>query len=173
MVQQIQTGVLNHGVVLRSARRCWKVLCGALWCGIVRFVVVAAAATLLVTVVIVVIVVVVVVVVVVVIVVVIVIVVAAAAALAVAVVTIVIVRGGVVSASNSRSGGRGFDFRPCHVAIAVGKHFTLTFPSPPTCKMGTQLQASNVRYWSAGALVALLCGDTVTLSNEDKFPERD
>ena len=26
-------------------------------------------------------------------------------------------------------------------------------------------------YWSAGALVALLCGDTVTLSNEDKFPE--
>ncbi|GFR70912.1 hypothetical protein ElyMa_002084000 [Elysia marginata] len=28
-------------------------------------------------------------------------------------------------------------------------------------------------YWSAGALVALLCGDTVTLSNEDKFPERD
>ena len=23
-------------------------------------------------------------------------------------------------------------------------------------------------YWSAGALVALLCGDTVTLSNEDK-----
>ena len=28
-------------------------------------------------------------------------------------------------------------------------------------------------YWSAGALVALLCGDTVTPSNEDKFPERD
>ena len=28
-------------------------------------------------------------------------------------------------------------------------------------------------YWSAGALVALLCGDTVTLSNEDKFPERE
>ena len=26
-------------------------------------------------------------------------------------------------------------------------------------------------YWSAGALLALLCGDTVTLSNEDKFPE--
>ena len=28
-------------------------------------------------------------------------------------------------------------------------------------------------YWSAGALVALLCGGTVTLRNEDKFPERD
>ena len=28
-------------------------------------------------------------------------------------------------------------------------------------------------YWSAGVLVALLCGDTVTLSNEDKFPEMD
>ncbi|GFS24063.1 hypothetical protein ElyMa_001654600 [Elysia marginata] len=49
--------------------------------------------------------------------------------------------GRVVSASDSRSGGRGFDFRPCHVAMALGKQFTLTFPSPPTCKMGTQLQA--------------------------------
>ncbi|GFS01803.1 kinesin-like protein KIF16B isoform X2 [Elysia marginata] len=53
-------------------------------------------------------------------------------------------RGGVVSASDSRSGGRGFDSRRCHVAIALGKQFTLTFPSSPTCKMGTQLQASNV-----------------------------
>ncbi|GFS26938.1 hypothetical protein ElyMa_007070800 [Elysia marginata] len=53
-------------------------------------------------------------------------------------------RGGVVRASDSRSGGRGFDSRPCHVAIALGKQFTLTFPSPPTSKMGTQLQASNV-----------------------------
>ncbi|GFR79904.1 hypothetical protein ElyMa_004033300 [Elysia marginata] len=26
-------------------------------------------------------------------------------------------------------------------------------------------------YWSAGVIVALLCGDTVTLSNEDKFSE--
>ncbi|GFR61761.1 hypothetical protein ElyMa_003565400 [Elysia marginata] len=53
-------------------------------------------------------------------------------------------RGGVVSASDSRSGGRGFDSRPCHVAIALGKQSALTFPSPPTCKIGTQLQASNV-----------------------------
>ncbi|GFS09570.1 hypothetical protein ElyMa_006625000 [Elysia marginata] len=53
-------------------------------------------------------------------------------------------RGEVVGASDSRSGGRGFDSRPCHVAIDLGKQFTLTFPSPPTCKMGTQLQASNV-----------------------------
>ncbi|GFR90924.1 hypothetical protein ElyMa_006162600, partial [Elysia marginata] len=53
-------------------------------------------------------------------------------------------RGGVVSASNSRSGGRGSDSRPCHVAIALGEQFTLTSPSPATCKMGTQLQASNV-----------------------------
>ncbi|GFS25276.1 hypothetical protein ElyMa_005179600 [Elysia marginata] len=44
--------------------------------------------------------------------------------------------GGVVSASDSRSGGRGFDSRPCHVAIALGKQFTLTFPSPPTFKNG-------------------------------------
>ncbi|GFR93203.1 hypothetical protein ElyMa_004373200 [Elysia marginata] len=50
-------------------------------------------------------------------------------------------RGRVVSASDSRSGGRGFDSRPCHVAVALGKQFTLTFLSPPTCKMGTQLQA--------------------------------
>ncbi|GFR79261.1 alpha-(1,3)-fucosyltransferase C [Elysia marginata] len=33
-------------------------------------------------------------------------------------------RGGVVSASDSRSGGRGFDSRPCHVAIALGKQFS-------------------------------------------------
>ena len=35
------------------------------------------------------------------------------------------------------------------------------------------LKSGFQMYWSAGALVALLCGDTVTLSNEDKFPERD
>ena len=40
--------------------------------------------------------------------------------------------------------GRGFDSRPSHVAIALGKQFTLTFPSPPTCKMGTQLQAMSL-----------------------------
>ncbi|GFS11943.1 hypothetical protein ElyMa_003099700 [Elysia marginata] len=79
----------------------------------------------------------------------------------------------VVSASDSRSGGRGFDSGPCHVAVALGKQFTLTFPSPPTCKMGTQLQAIlefvicacntlhmglklPLMYWFAGALVALL-----------------
>ncbi|GFS26753.1 hypothetical protein ElyMa_001729000 [Elysia marginata] len=50
-------------------------------------------------------------------------------------------RGRVVSASDSRSGGRGIDSRPCHVVVTLGKQFTLTFPSPPTCKMGTQLQA--------------------------------
>ncbi|GFR98646.1 hypothetical protein ElyMa_001024400 [Elysia marginata] len=54
-------------------------------------------------------------------------------------------RGGVVSASDSKSGGRGFECGPCHAAIALGKQFTLTFPSPPTCKMGTQLQASIKR----------------------------
>ncbi|GFS01809.1 hypothetical protein ElyMa_002847200 [Elysia marginata] len=53
-------------------------------------------------------------------------------------------RGGVVSASDSTSGGRGFDSRPCHVAIALEKQLTLTFPSTPTCKMGTQLQALTV-----------------------------
>ncbi|GFR69513.1 hypothetical protein ElyMa_003759000 [Elysia marginata] len=53
-------------------------------------------------------------------------------------------RGGVVSASDSRSEVWGFDSRPCHVAIALGKQFTLTFPSPSTCKMAIQLQASNV-----------------------------
>ncbi|GFS14181.1 hypothetical protein ElyMa_006739400 [Elysia marginata] len=53
-------------------------------------------------------------------------------------------RGGVVSASDSRSGGRGFDSQRCHVAIALGKQFTLTFPSLPTCNMGTQLQTTNV-----------------------------
>ncbi|GFR99548.1 hypothetical protein ElyMa_002795200 [Elysia marginata] len=50
-------------------------------------------------------------------------------------------RGRVVCALVSRSGGRGFNSRPCHVAIALGKQRSLTFPSPPTCKMGTQLQA--------------------------------
>ncbi|GFR85129.1 hypothetical protein ElyMa_004165900 [Elysia marginata] len=49
--------------------------------------------------------------------------------------------GRVVSASDLRSGGRGFDSRPCHVAVALEKQFNRTFPSPPTCKMGTQLQA--------------------------------
>ena len=47
--------------------------------------------------------------------------------------------GSVVSASDSGSGGCGFDSQPSHVVIALGKQFTLTFPSPPTCKMGTQL----------------------------------
>ncbi|GFR94294.1 hypothetical protein ElyMa_000915100 [Elysia marginata] len=99
-------------------------------------------------------------------------------------------RGRVVSASYSRCGGRGFDSRPCHIVIALGKQFTLTFPSPPTCKMGTQqraileivIYACNTLHmglkwpsnnWSAGTLVVLLCGDTVTLSNEAKFAERD
>ena len=50
----------------------------------------------------------------------------------------------VVSASDSGSGGRGFDSQPSHVVIALGKQFTLTFPSPPTCKMGTQLQAMSL-----------------------------
>ncbi|GFR73385.1 hypothetical protein ElyMa_002136100 [Elysia marginata] len=50
-------------------------------------------------------------------------------------------RGRVISASDSRSGVCGFDSRPCRVAIALGKQFTLTYPSPLTCKMGTQLQA--------------------------------
>ncbi|GFS10493.1 hypothetical protein ElyMa_006648500 [Elysia marginata] len=36
---------------------------------------------------------------------------------------------------------REFDSRACHVAIALKKQFILTFPSPLTCKMGTQLQA--------------------------------
>ncbi|GFR93728.1 hypothetical protein ElyMa_002650200 [Elysia marginata] len=53
-------------------------------------------------------------------------------------------RGRVVSVSDSRSGGRGFDCRLYHVAITLGKQFTLTFSSPPICKMGTRLQASNV-----------------------------
>ena len=99
-------------------------------------------------------------------------------------------RGRVVSASDSGSGGRGFDSQPSHVVIALGKQFTLTFPSLPTCKMGYPAIGNEFviwpatpciwvkkvafkMYWSAGALVALLCGDTVTLSNEDKFPERD
>ncbi|GFR95974.1 hypothetical protein ElyMa_002708400 [Elysia marginata] len=80
-------------------------------------------------------------------------------------------RGGVVSASDSRSGGRGFDSRPCHVAIALGKQFTLTFPVRPPVKWVPSYRLHM--YWSAGALGALLCGDTVTLSNEDKSPERD
>ncbi|GFR98076.1 neuroplastin [Elysia marginata] len=50
-------------------------------------------------------------------------------------------RGRVVSASDSRSGGRGFDSQPCHVAVVLGKQLILNFPSPSTCKMGTQLQA--------------------------------
>ncbi|GFS12797.1 hypothetical protein ElyMa_006707100 [Elysia marginata] len=37
-------------------------------------------------------------------------------------------RGRVVSASDLRSGGCGFDSRPCHVAIALIRQFTLTFP---------------------------------------------
>ena len=49
-----------------------------------------------------------------------------------------------VSASDSGSGGCGFDSQPSHVVIALGKQFTLTFPSPPTCKMGTQLQAMSL-----------------------------
>ena len=53
-------------------------------------------------------------------------------------------RGRVVSASDSGSGGRGFDSQPSHVVIALGKQFTLTFPSPPTCKMGTQLQTMSL-----------------------------
>ena len=52
--------------------------------------------------------------------------------------------GRVVGASDSGSGGRGFDSQPSHVVIALGKQFTLTFPSPPTCKMGTQLQAMSL-----------------------------
>ncbi|GFR75586.1 hypothetical protein ElyMa_003924300 [Elysia marginata] len=66
-------------------------------------------------------------------------------------------RGGVICASDSRPGGRGFYPRPCHVAITLGKQFTLTFPRLPTSKMGTQLQASNVLVcWgiSGAALVA-------------------
>ncbi|GFR93544.1 hypothetical protein ElyMa_004380700 [Elysia marginata] len=50
-------------------------------------------------------------------------------------------RGRVVRASDSRSGGRGFDSRPCHVVIALGKAINPFFPSPPTCKMDTHLQA--------------------------------
>ncbi|GFR80274.1 hypothetical protein ElyMa_005894800 [Elysia marginata] len=45
-------------------------------------------------------------------------------------------RGRMFSASYSRSGGRGFDSWPCHVAVALGKQFTLTLPSPPTSAMG-------------------------------------
>ncbi|GFS19232.1 hypothetical protein ElyMa_001540800 [Elysia marginata] len=52
-------------------------------------------------------------------------------------------RSGVVSALDSRPGEHVFDSRSCHVAIALGKQFTLTFSSPLTCKMGTQLQASK------------------------------
>ncbi|GFS00933.1 hypothetical protein ElyMa_006411000 [Elysia marginata] len=40
-----------------------------------------------------------------------------------------------IMSSDSRFGGRGFGSPPCHVAVALGKQFTLTFPSPPTCKM--------------------------------------
>ncbi|GFR91500.1 hypothetical protein ElyMa_004330100 [Elysia marginata] len=74
-------------------------------------------------------------------------------------------RGRVVNASDSRSGGRGFDSQPCHVAVALGKQFTLTFPSPPTCKMGTQLQAilefvicaCNTLHMGKVALNVLVC----------------
>ncbi|GFR92419.1 hypothetical protein ElyMa_006200300 [Elysia marginata] len=65
-------------------------------------------------------------------------------------------RGRVVSSSDSRSGGSGFDSRPCHVSIALGKQFTLTFPSSPTCKMGTHLQA--VREFVTNACNTLLMG---------------
>ncbi|GFR77040.1 reverse transcriptase [Elysia marginata] len=70
-----------------------------------------------------------------------------------------------VSASDSRSGGHGFDSRPYHVAIALAKQFTLTLPSPPTCKMGTQLQASNeLVFWgiSGAALWRHSYADTET-----------
>ncbi|GFR87574.1 hypothetical protein ElyMa_006080300 [Elysia marginata] len=81
---------------------------------------------------------------------------------------------------------------PDHAILqfASGKQFTLIFPGPPTCKMGIRYRLFlNLRFaratpyiwvksglqmqWSARALVALLCGDTVTLSNEAKFSERD
>ena len=62
-------------------------------------------------------------------------------------------RGRVVSASDSGSGGRGFDSRPSHVVIALGKQFTLTFPSPPTCKTGTQLQAMSLWYAPATSCI--------------------
>ncbi|GFR87766.1 hypothetical protein ElyMa_006084700 [Elysia marginata] len=51
-------------------------------------------------------------------------------------------RGRLVSALDSISGGRRFGSRSCHVAIALRKQFTVSFPSPPTCKMGTLLQAT-------------------------------
>ncbi|GFR83537.1 endoplasmic reticulum membrane-associated RNA degradation protein-like [Elysia marginata] len=47
----------------------------------------------------------------------------------------------VVRAWDLRSGGRGFDSRSCHVAVLLGEQLTLTRLSPPTCKMGTHLQA--------------------------------
>ncbi|GFR94277.1 hypothetical protein ElyMa_002664400 [Elysia marginata] len=47
----------------------------------------------------------------------------------------------VVSALDSRSECRGFDSQLRLVVIALGKQFTLTFHSPPTCEMGTQLLA--------------------------------
>ncbi|GFR59184.1 hypothetical protein ElyMa_001788100 [Elysia marginata] len=50
-----------------------------------------------------------------------------------------------------RSGRRGFDSQPCHDAIALVKKFALNFSSPPSCKMGTQLQASHVLVcWGIG-----------------------
>ena len=84
-----------------------------------------------------------------------------------------------LGASDSGSGGRGFDSQPSHVVIAFGKQFTLTVKWVPSyCDMRLQhpwvkIKSGFQMYWSAGALVALLCGDTVTLSNENKFPERD
>ncbi|GFR89704.1 hypothetical protein ElyMa_004285800 [Elysia marginata] len=81
-------------------------------------------------------------------------------------------RGRVVNAADSRSGGRRFDSQPCHVAIALGKRFSLIFPSvhlPVKWVPSYRLQMC----WSAGELVALLCEETVTLSSEDEFLERD
>ncbi|GFR75248.1 hypothetical protein ElyMa_000450700 [Elysia marginata] len=76
-------------------------------------------------------------------------------------------RGGVVSASDSRSGGRGFDSRPCHVAVALTKQFTLIFPSPPTCKTGTQLQASNVLVcWGISSAAQRVMEEVCTEGND-------
>ncbi|GFS10312.1 hypothetical protein ElyMa_004805800 [Elysia marginata] len=72
--------------------------------------------------------------------------------------------GGVVSASDSRSGGQGFDSRPCHVASNCLKKPKLS-PVHPPVKWVPSYRLHM--YWSAGTSVALLCGDTVTLSNED------
>ncbi|GFR98848.1 hypothetical protein ElyMa_006360000 [Elysia marginata] len=80
------------------------------------------------------------------------------------VLVLVAVRSGVVTASDSRSGGRGFDSRQRHVAIALGEQFTLYFLSPPTCKRGTQLQAilkfliiMRLQHAASGLKVAFKC----------------